>query len=166
LREQVRADGVETQAESRIRPGIRTNRALARIFHVLGSHIVSEVTASGLRSPYRSRCSSGLVPPLLIMTEKDDKLPADIPPPAGENRDRRRSHQRDDAAAPKPGAVGSVEHDDLGNAVWNWRVDVPRRREDDPTIDLLECLDVEGLSLEEDEPETEDDGFEPYGGKR
>jgi hypothetical protein len=35
------------------------------------------------------------------------------------------------------------------------RTDVPRRREDDNTIDLLKCLDADALNLEiEDEPKT------------
>jgi hypothetical protein len=100
------------------------------------------------------------------MTEKDDKLPPDVPPPAGKRRDRRGSRKRADGDAPKPGATGSIEHDELGNAVWNWRVDVPRRREDDPTIDLLEILDVDGLSLKEDEPEENEASFNPYNKKR
>jgi hypothetical protein len=35
------------------------------------------------------------------------------------------------------------------------RTDVPRRREDDHTIDLLKCLDADALKLElEDEPKA------------
>lgn len=98
------------------------------------------------------------------MTKKDDKLPEDVSPPAGHHRDRRRRDLR--RAPPKVDAseLGAVSHDDLGNAVWSWRVDVPRRREDDPTIDLLECLDVEGLSLEDDDEaaDAQEHSFNPY----
>ncbi|MDX1561578.1 MAG: hypothetical protein R3305_01550 [Gammaproteobacteria bacterium] len=99
------------------------------------------------------------------MTDKDRKLPPDVPPPAGERRpnDRRKSRGRSEPPRVDPKELGKVGHDDLGNAVWNWRVDVPRRRDDDPTIDLLECLDVDGLSLEDDDgTEKDDDSFNPY----
>jgi hypothetical protein len=97
------------------------------------------------------------------MTEKDEKLPPDVSPPAGKSKDRRRSAERSRPAAVDPRTLGKVGHDDLGNAVWNWRVEVPRRRDDDPTVDLLQCLDVDGLSLEDDEePKTDEKSFNPY----
>jgi hypothetical protein len=58
-------------------------------------------------------------------------------------------------------AVGGVTYDAKGDPVWEWRVDVPRRREDDSTIDLLKCLDVNDLRLE-DEPKEPDQGINPY----
>ena len=76
--------------------------------------------------------------------------------------DRRRSGQNR-AASLDSKDLGGIGRDELGNAVWEWRVDVPRRREEDLTIDLLECLDVEGLEL--DDNEDADDGnasFNPY----
>jgi hypothetical protein len=100
------------------------------------------------------------------MSEKPEKPNENTAPPAELEQDRRR---RDLRKAPrKPGAksLGTVGHDDQGNAVWEWRVDVPARREDDPTIDLLECLDVEGLSLEDDNAKTGTDNFNPYNKKR
>lgn len=102
------------------------------------------------------------------MSEKKDKLPKDLPPPAGARPDRRQSRGAGRPPKVDPQSVGTVKHDDLGNAVWNWRVDVPRRRDDDPTLDLLQCLDVDGLSLEEDakdEPEKQD-SFNPYNKSR
>jgi hypothetical protein len=97
------------------------------------------------------------------MTEKDSKLPRQPPSAKGTDKDRRRS------AGPgpdrKPRAIGSVGRDELGNAVWEWRVDVPRRRDDDPTIDLLDCLQVDGLSIEEEEEEKKTlkrGNFNPY----
>jgi len=46
-----------------------------------------------------------------------------------------------------------IKFDAKGNPVLEVRVDVPRRREDDKTIDLLKCLDADGLNLQlEDEP--------------
>jgi hypothetical protein len=97
------------------------------------------------------------------MTEKDHKLPLDLPPLAGKKSERRLPRQRGQPPKVDPAALGSVGHDDLGNAVWNWRVDVPRRRDDDPTIDLLQCLDIDGLSLEGDDDASADDkSFNPY----
>ena len=96
------------------------------------------------------------------MTEKDLKIPPDVSPPAGEKKDRRRGKKRSEPPKPDPKTVGTVGHDDLGNAVWEWRVDVPRRRDDDPTIDLLDCLDVDGLSIEDEESENSEDKFNPY----
>lgn len=98
------------------------------------------------------------------MSEKTEKFVRLPDPPNQDVNDRRERAER--ARAPKSGAnaIGKVDHDDLGNAVWNWRVDVPARREDDPTIDLLQCLDVDGLSLE-DEAESEEENFNPYNKK-
>lgn len=96
------------------------------------------------------------------MTEKDDKLPPDVSPPAGQRRERR-ADRRGQPPKVEPRELGSVAHDELGNAVWTWRVDVPRRRDDDPTVDLLECLDGDGLSLEDEAEETADEkSFNPY----
>ena len=68
---------------------------------------------------------------------------------------------------PKPKATGSVGRDDLGNAVWEWRVDEQRRRDDDPTIDLLQCLNVDGLAIEDDEKKAaKPDNFNPYNKSR
>jgi hypothetical protein len=58
-------------------------------------------------------------------------------------------------------AIGGVTYDAKGDPVWEWRVNVPRRREGDPTIDLLKCLDVADLRLE-DEKEEPDLGINPY----
>ena len=95
------------------------------------------------------------------MAKKElENLPDDVSPPAMAKKDRRNRR-----GPPKldPKALGGVNHDDLGNAVWEWRVDVPRRRDDDPTIDLLDCLDVDGMSLEdEDSTDESEPSFNPY----
>jgi hypothetical protein len=64
----------------------------------------------------------------------------------------------------KKGAVrGEVSHDAKGNPVWRMSTDVPRRRQDDDTVDLLKCLDVEDLSLADDVPrEDASEGYDPY----
>lgn len=74
--------------------------------------------------------------------------------------DRRRN--RPEAQPPKAG--GSVTFDDKGNAVWEWRLETPMRREDDPTIDYLKILDVDGLAIEEEQDvdDATDDTFNPY----
>ncbi len=68
------------------------------------------------------------------------------------------------AAAGAPKADGNVTFDDKGNAVWEWRIDEPRRREDDPTVDFLECLDIDDLEIEGDDSEDDEpqEGFNPY----
>jgi hypothetical protein len=97
------------------------------------------------------------------MTENNRKLPPDESATERQDGDRRRSSGRG-KAPPSPKVSGTVGRDQLGNAVWEWRVDVPRRRDDDPTIDLLECLDVDGLSIEEDEEKKplKKGNFNPY----
>lgn len=100
------------------------------------------------------------------MTEKNRKLPPEAPLGRQPNRDRR-SPGRRGKPPPPPKVNGTVARDELGNAVWEWRVDVPRRRDDDPTIDLLECLDVDGLSIEDDEKKPRKQGnFNPYNKSR
>ena len=44
-----------------------------------------------------------------------------------------------------------VVFDAKGNPVWDIRVTVPRRREDDDTVDLLKCIDPDSLSLEDEQ---------------
>jgi hypothetical protein len=100
------------------------------------------------------------------MGKKPDELPDDVSPPAMSKRDRRQPSRRSGPPKPDPQALGGISHDDLGNAVWEWRVEVPRRRDDDPTIDLLDCLDVDGLSLEDESPADEDVSFNPYNKSR
>jgi hypothetical protein len=46
--------------------------------------------------------------------------------------------------------------------VWRVRVDVPRRRKDDDTIDMLKRLEVDSLSLADDENGPSDSGYDPY----
>lgn len=82
-------------------------------------------------------------------------------------RERRRRRSGDDDAPPRGVAslgenrYGHVEFDPKGNAIWQWRIEEPRRREDDPTIDELQCLTSEHLALADpDEPAAE--GFNPY----
>jgi hypothetical protein len=66
----------------------------------------------------------------------------------GEPVGDRRHHQTRDAIDPRD--LGSIEHDHRGDAVFQWHPQVPGRRPEDPTIDYLEALDVDGLSLEDD----------------
>lgn len=57
---------------------------------------------------------------------------------------------------------GDVEFDAKGNAVWHWKTEEPRRREEDPTIDLLECLTSEQLALDDPDEAPPPEGFNPY----
>ena len=65
-----------------------------------------------------------------------------------------------------PRDLGSIGHDDLGNAVWKWHPVVPGQRPEDPTIDMIECLDVDGMSIEDDPDGEKAASFDPYDGKR
>lgn len=60
--------------------------------------------------------------------------------------------------------VGKVARDDKGDAVWEWRVDVPSRREDDETINYLKCLTEVDLEIADgdDAPEKPGGGYNPY----
>ena len=60
--------------------------------------------------------------------------------------------------------LGTVRYDAKGDPVWEWRVEVPRRRCDDTTVNLLKCLDSGTLSLAEDVSELRDAerGIDPY----
>lgn len=58
-----------------------------------------------------------------------------------------------------------VTFDGRGNAVWEWKVDAPRRRLDDPTIDFLKALDIDTLEIAPDEEAPADPpggGYDPY----
>ena len=88
---------------------------------------------------------------------KPPKHPPETPPPA-DGHERRKSS--------RALTRHEIEFDAKGNPVWRVRVDSPSRRQDDDTLDLLKCLDVEGLSLTEDETPNNDDrgrGYDPYG---
>jgi hypothetical protein len=74
---------------------------------------------------------------------------------AYEGRERRRS------ASTRPKPHGKIRFDAKGNPVWEPQIDTPRRRDGDNTIDLLKCLDVDGLKLADDTPE-DDPGYDPY----
>jgi hypothetical protein len=64
--------------------------------------------------------------------------------------DRRDPDQKENSRVER-----TVKFDAKGNPVLEVRTDVPRRRGDDNTIDLLKCLDADALNLQiEDEPKT------------
>ena len=54
---------------------------------------------------------------------------------------------------------GEAAFDDKGNSVWKLRTH-PRRREDDDTAKLMAPLDVDSLSLLDEE--TAPEGYDPY----
>ena len=59
--------------------------------------------------------------------------------------------------------LGEVTFDAKGNPVWQLAVEIPRRRANDEPVDLLECLDVDSLSLEDDNGAKDTPGYNPYG---
>lgn len=66
--------------------------------------------------------------------------------------DRRDPRNTDDSQVSR-----QIKFDEKGNPVLEVRVDVPRRRQDDNTIDLLKCLDADALKLTlEDDPKRPD----------
>jgi hypothetical protein len=88
------------------------------------------------------------------MTDQDDKLPPNVAPPAGRNNPpRRRASDWGLKPEAPPEAETSIGRDDLGNAVWNVHVRSPRRRQDDSNanIDPLDILNIDDLSLADDE---------------
>lgn len=84
------------------------------------------------------------------MPSNDDKPSSSEPEvvtPTYSGPDRRKNDSDDDQRLRK-----RVRFDDRGNPVWELRVDdVPRRRKDDSTVDLLKCLDPDSLSLVDDD---------------
>ena len=55
-----------------------------------------------------------------------------------------------------------VRFDAKGNSIWEMRTTIPRRRTDDDTLDLLKCLDIDSLSLDQDaDAPRSDDAAEP-----
>jgi len=98
------------------------------------------------------------------MSKKDDKLPPDIPPPAGQRKPpRRRAADWGLKSESEPETEASIERDDLGNAVWKLHIKSPRRRKDDGEIDPLDVLDIDELSLADDEsPRSKRKSFNPY----
>lgn len=70
-----------------------------------------------------------------------------------QSRTYRGPDRRDPANTDDSQVSRKITFDAKGNPVLEVRVDVPRRREDDNTIDLLKCLDADSLNLTlEDEP--------------
>jgi len=98
------------------------------------------------------------------MSKKDDKLPPDMPSPVGQRKQpRRRASDWGLASESEPETEASIERDDLGNAVWTLHVKSPRRRKDDGEIDPLDVLDIDELSLADDEPpRAKGRSFNPY----
>jgi hypothetical protein len=100
------------------------------------------------------------------MSDKDDKQPPGVSPPAGRKKPPRR-RASDWGLKPEAPAEAetSIGRDDLGNAVWNVHVRSPQRRQDDADADIdpLDVLNVDGLTLEEDAgSDDKKKPFNPY----
>lgn len=90
------------------------------------------------------------------------------------NKSRPASAGSDDYDGPERRAAGGepakprkeIRYDAKGNPVLDLRTDeVARRRRDDDTLDLIKCLDIDTLELEDEDIIEETGtwaGFDPY----
>jgi hypothetical protein len=88
-------------------------------------------------------------------------------PRGAPNRPRRTAAETDDdsevrLASLRESTQGKLTYDAKGNPVWEWRENLPRRRHDDSTVDMLKCLDSGALTLAEDADEDHGKGVNPY----
>lgn len=83
------------------------------------------------------------------------KPPPPINTPTYRGPDRRRNKRN-------KGAQGRIRYNAKGDPIWEPFADAPRRRKDDETFDLLKALDVDSLSLADDETPESVEGFNPY----
>lgn len=79
---------------------------------------------------------------------KTGRRPQEYPGPERRRSSRTRAHTK-------------LDFDARGNPILDVRVDTPRRREDDDTLDAIECLDIERFSLQEQAAESKG-GYDPY----
>jgi hypothetical protein len=99
------------------------------------------------------------------MSSKTDKpFPANPQIATFRYRGPDRRKPSDDESTDK--VSGEVTFDAKGNPVWEIRVDVPRRRKEDDTVDLLKCLDTDSLSIADDDKVPSAPGYNPYERKR
>jgi hypothetical protein len=98
-------------------------------------------------------------------TKKDKPFPANPKVVTFRYRgpDLRGTEPEDEADMPAPSKLGDVKFDAKGNPVLQIRADEPRRRKDDDTIDLLKRLELESLSLADDDAVQQVIGYDPYG---
>lgn len=82
----------------------------------------------------------------MTMSSDNDKQFAN----AAEMDDFAGEDRRDHDAEQDEQIESRVRFDAKGNPVWEVRTDVPRRRKDDNTVDLLKCLDDDSLALADD----------------
>ena len=85
----------------------------------------------------------------------------------GPDRRERRSFNMGDLLSPDE-KLGDVTFDAKGNPIWQLKVELPRRRKEDDTLDLIKCLDVDTLALADDADDDEAPkgrGYNPYGVK-
>ncbi len=84
----------------------------------------------------------------------------------GKARERRKPKPSSKPASPQPTAgpdaagtavksvrengLGTIRYDAKGDPVWEWRVEERRRRQDDPTLDMLKALDCQELTIAEE----------------
>ena len=96
------------------------------------------------------------------MANRKERVSSGPLPAAGDQTKRPTSKSQDQ----KPGILlddlAYIDHDDLGNAVWTVRPKIPGVADNDPTLDPIECLDVEGLAVEDDDEASNPDGRNPY----
>jgi hypothetical protein len=112
-------------------------------------------------------------------SRKDGRLPDSGD--ADQAKDRRGSRTPADPDAADPDAAdtenlrveslkgnvySTVGFDAKGNAILEWRTDLPARRAEDDTVDYLQALDSDALRLAEEpgiaEPKSKSAGYNPY----
>ena len=86
--------------------------------------------------------------------------PAPISTPTYRGQDRRDVIADDDIEV----LGGNVSFDEKGDPVWRARVEAPRHRRDDETIDTLKCLNAESVTLEGEDSFQGEQGTSAGGG--
>jgi hypothetical protein len=83
----------------------------------------------------------------------------------GPDRREGRSFELGDLLSPDE-KLGDVTFDAKGNPIWQLKVELPRRRKDDNTLDLIKCLEVDTIALADEADNDEAPkvrGYNPYG---
>ena len=92
--------------------------------------------------------------------DKDNSSDSEIVTPKNREHDRRVA----DPVSNEPVPSVRVDHDSRGSTVLNVTTVTPRRRADDDTVNLQKLLDVDSLSIDDDDGPLEDGSDESSDG--